>query len=1297
MRKNWLISKTLIRPPRGTGQMMSQTGRTEETEQQSKTMRKTMRKGLVVSSAIVSSLFVSGTLYPLDLPAPRRIRPDGKVRVFLDDYFTDYHKDACDFEKDGVLERVAGFGGVRDAKVEDGCLHFTAGEHNSIIYFGRWSFPGGKKDAPDENIGFGWRRRYLLASVIVRLKQSAQMSAWEMGFRGTHGSIASVPGRERWTESPVTVKGTDWQVLRFPLTFDRGKPIRALCLRIGPGISGAATMGPGPAGKSDLELDLPDDPVAKEKKSGPKNHISIDYIKVANRRTPVYYRKAVQLDAPPVFATLRINIPTEHSIYVNGQLAQYYHGFANVGVNPVVDITRHLVVGKNVIAIGSPNVCHSYAGVTRSYFELISQGIVLSERGQYVSLNTGADWEGTFEFQRGWHEPGFDDSAWKPVKAAKKASLPGGPVSYAGPLQLQPKGDPIFKLKKGIDAAIVLPKGLKTSFRLVNSFTRQEDLKGELEVEAQSDFLDAHRLRWMPEGPGVWVLQLRVQDAEQKPVFGRAIELAVVGRVKQKLVKGESATEGMTLRKLVDFDCTKKPPLRKKAYDIKIDAGAAVQLDGFEGEDETEPGKDDPDLDELEDPERVKKPVKKIPEHSLYVLNAVGGRPGESRVVERPYGTYRESGSGGWDGFGYTFSVEKLYRPHLVEVEYPDDQRRMMMVKVFSSWNRGALGNPGAYDWDWSWEQRKYSGVETGGGALPVSNAYKKLYLIFMPDGNREVNTVQVMTEFPGMRAAARRITVYEIDEVPALEVPDTRDRLFGMFVEREHLMPSTFYSGRFGGGFKMYENSYKDTLTRLRDWYDTIENLVKYLKYSGQNLYIPGYYMYTGIYLPEERGQSKSYFRKPTDHFRLMASMFEENDLYLMLGAQYMTSPEPQAKAWPTNWEIAHEGKDTVHSVTVDGRQSLYSGSAGSGAMDYQHPYVHEDIMAMIRKFVEYGRDYRSVRGVYLYTASVGFPSVPMLYRLGGPSDSALGWALNDSIFEAFEKQTETKIPIERKDPKRFLKRYQYFLERPEVLEKWVAFRSGRIHTQLVEILGIMREARPDWKLYTIPGVPGPMENAQVQRGELTYAEAMRRRGYDYALYREDGIVANFGNFVGRARGRDVPLSQQFPVYPKDSLLYYNAGPTPAHSHTLFPAEPYSARPYTAAMSHHDASVITFGKADVVLISGAEHRMRAFVKAFRLLPPGDYTTLMGDAFDKRIAVREAVTPKGHFFYVVNPGKVPLEATQALDKGGSVTELATKQVTKGKTVSFKVLPYSLRSFQLDPPDARIVSAKVSGP
>ena len=1236
------------------------------------------------------------SLYALDLPAPRLIRPDAKVRVFQDDHFTDYHQNPCDFEKDGDLERIAGFGGIKDAKVEAGCLNFTAGEHNSLIYFGRWSFPGGQKDAPDENIGFGWRRRYLVASVVVRLKQSAQMSAWEMGFRGTHGGMASAPGRERWTESPVTVKDTDWQVLRFPLVFNRGKPIRALCLRIGPGISGTATMEPGPAGKSDLELDLPDDPVAKEKKSGPKNHISIDYIKVVNRRTPVYYRKVVELDAPPVFATLRINTPTEHSIYVNGELAQYYHGFSNVGVNPVVDLTRDLVVGRNVIAVGSPNVCHSFAGVTKSYYELISQGVVLTARGQYVSLNSGVDWKGAFEPREGWHGSGFDDSDWKVVKAGKQVSLPGGPVSYAGPLQLHPRGDPIFKLKNGIDTSVLLPKGLRTSFRLVNSFTRQEDLEGELEIEARSDFLDAHRLRWKPDSPGVWVLHLQVQDAHQQPVFGRAVELAVVGRVKQKLVKGGSATEGMTLRKIVEIDCAKEPPPRKKAYDIKLDAGAAVPLDGFEGADDLEPGKDDPDLKDLEDTERVKKPVKRIPEHTLYALNAVGSRPGDSRVVEKPCGTYRESSAGAWDGFGYTFSVENLYQPHLVEVEYPDDQRRAMMAKVFCSSDKSALNNAGTREWEWVWEQRKYSGVETGGGALPVTNSFKKLYLIYFPD-SKDVSTVQLMTENSGLRAAARKITVYELDEVPALDLPDTPDRLFGMFVEREHLMPNTFCSGRFGSRFRMYENSYNDTLTRLRDWYDTIENLVKYLKYSGQNLYVPGYYMYSGIYFPEERGQSKSYFRRPTDHFRLLASMFEENDLYLMLGAQYMTSPAPQAKAWPTNWEILHEGRDTVHSVTVDGRQSLYSGSAGSGAMDYQHPCVHEDIMAMIRKFIEYGKDYRSVRGVYLYTASVGFPSVPMLYRMGGPSDSALGWALNDSIVQAFEEQTQTKMPIERKDPERFLKRYHYFLERPEVLEKWVAFRAERIHSQLVDILKTMREARPDWKLYTVPGGPAPMEGAQVQKGELTYTEAMRRRGYDFGLYRDDGIVANFGNLVRRFPNTGASPSQGLTGYAKDSLFYYNAGPTPAHSHTVFPTEPYSARPYAAAMTHRDASVITFGKADVVLISGAEHRMRSFVKAFRLLPPGDYRTLEGDAFDERAVVRETVTPKGHFFYVVNPGKEATEVTLSLDTDGTVTDLATGESLKGKDLRLNVLPYSLRSFELQPAGAKIVSVAALRP
>jgi len=1158
---------------------------------------------------IVWSLLTICLLAPdclAQLPPPAKvITPRGEAPVFEDEYFTDYHGNPCDFNTDGDFERIAEFGaGIKGRMVKRGGLSFTTSENDNHFYFGRWFHPKGRLDIPDENIGYRWPM-YGLNTLKVRLKQSLESSTWKIGYRVVRRARGNVPGQTGWLAKGRKIEGTDWQEVSIPF-FVKGRNWRTLYFE---------TVEKG-------------------------NAVRIDYVKIVNVRTPVCYRKKVLLKAKPVYAKLRTNLATEYFICVNGKQAHYYHGFFRKDPNPAVDITRYLRKGVNVLAIGSPNTWHwnpSGWKKARPIHQLVCRGIMLTQDGKYHSLSSDGEWKASFSFDESWHAAEFNDRSWERVKVGKARGIKGGPLNYITPLVTRPEGDLIFRLADGIDFSVTLPKHHRVSYVMKSSFTGEEESKGTLERKPRGSALDTHRLTYKPDRPGVWIVTLQMLDMGVEEADGRHqivwnaiakrnLEVAVAGPIKQKLVNGDSATEGMELRKIVHIDCTDESG--HKPYRVRATGGI--------------PPKD--------------------------------GKVPHSQILATPIGKYRESGNAAYGGFGYQFSVENLYRPHLIEVEYPDDKARLMMVKAFSSASRSP---------NWSWDQRWYSGVATGGGAFPPGDTFRKLYLFYWPDVKPETNQVQIITERAGLRAAVRSIRIYEIDDLPALNVPATPHRLFGMFVEREAIVTRTFASGKYDPRFKWYGTCYHDRMGRLRDWYDVTENLIKYMRFSGQNLYVPGYCMYTGIYFPETRGQSRgggAIFE--ADHFRIMAAMFEANDLYLLYGVQYMTVNQLVEKAHPTNWEVLHEGKTSMYGISADGHLSVLSGSASSGAMDFQSKEAEEDLYVMLRTFLEYGKDYRSVKGMLFHTAGIGFPSYPVIY-IGGERDSALFWGLDDPKIAEFAKATGITMPGDAGDPDRMLKRYRYLLDSPDVLEKWNRYRCRRMHSQVVSMLKMVQKERPDWKFYVNPTGPAPAEWRKCLNGEISHREANRRRGYDYALFKKKGIVNSTGGPV-RYLHESGRIEEDLPAHSASGYWYCGRWPVPAHSQAVLPVEPYAARDHVKGLMHLTPPVIACGKADVVNISGGEHRLRPFVRAYRSIPVGKYRRLRGNGLDNNLVIRAARVGGRTVFYIVNPHQYHMDATLTFSGRAKLTDLVTGREVALQEKRTKVLvsPYDLEVFSV---------------
>ncbi|AWI08128.1 alpha/beta hydrolase family protein [Ereboglobus luteus] len=192
-------------------------------------------------------------------------------------------------------------------------------------------------------------------------------------------------------------------------------------------------------------------------------------------------------------------------------------------------------------------------------------------------------------------------------------------------------------------------------------------------------------------------------------------------------------------------------------------------------------------------------------------------RGGDTRVVQKSWGAYRESGDVGYlqhmnatepSWFAYAFRVDDPDATYWMEFDYPDDARRTFVVVPRS-------GNP-----------QRYAGPATGpdcGREFSLGNRMRTMGLYFWP-----LHTdlrAMVMQPQDGMRAAVSKIRIYKLDENPApLPVAEKHGRDFIHWYEE-----GLSYAGFFGG------DSAKASAT-----YVSSENWARTMSHMGASMLLP-------------------------------------------------------------------------------------------------------------------------------------------------------------------------------------------------------------------------------------------------------------------------------------------------------------------------------------------------------------------------------------------------------------------------------------------------------------------------
>ncbi len=647
-------------------------------------------------------------------------------------------------------------------------------------------------------------------------------------------------------------------------------------------------------------------------------------------------------------------------------------------------------------------------------------------------------------------------------------------------------------------------------------------------------------------------------------------------------------------------------------------------------------------------------------------------RDGATRIVKKPYGTYRESSGAalvpGWgvDGFSYNYQIPDTKHTYLLEVTYPDDAFRSI---GFWSNDAGPIGGK---------TQRQAGQILTGG--VETGGQYRNTMSMltheafFYPTGTNIVLAIANMNS--GSRAAASRIRVYRIDgPLPAAPEGTRRGRLAGAFFEENGRWRRFFGEG----------NDANPRKHRLTENLRTMERWGEWNRFAGVNTMSPSVCAYAGVHYPSKvvSGSHVS----PENEMRMLALIAEkygnvfiphvtfhgdavfDRRMGITENGRELSFADPDVIEW------SKEGK-----TVIAWRQWSYN---------CLHPKVQAYLLAAVDEIVEMLADTKSFQGL-----SLRIPLGWQFTGITGLNNDNYGYG--DWTVAEFTKDTGIVVPGKAEDPKRFGERHA-FLTSPEHRAEWIKWRTGRIKDYYRRIREHLNAKGGNRELYF----------SWWSSGKGTMTEEMTECGLAPEAWRDEPGISFFGQQVFFGRRCFTPLWSlmlQHRLYDPDYLGmsesgrraigvysdYYEpnnhfgwekfGGADYTAFDALEPAGFYERQSYAVPLAMIDAGVFFSGGNGWIF--GTPAKTRGFMREFLALPSERFTSVPNVPQDP-VVVRERLTKEGRFVYFVNGSDVPVDVSFNLKGRGKLVAAADGAEVPSR--SFTLEPFGLRSFLVKKP------------
>lgn len=640
---------------------------------------------------------------------------------------------------------------------------------------------------------------------------------------------------------------------------------------------------------------------------------------------------------------------------------------------------------------------------------------------------------------------------------------------------------------------------------------------------------------------------------------------------------------------------------------------------------------------------------------------------GGTRVVDKPFGAYRESGGTGWlkhmnatdpEWFAYTLTVPEIQVPYIIEVDYPDDALRTFCIAVRE-------GVPGAYP--------SAGGVDSG-GEWELSNRMLTHSLIYWPRST-DLRLV-LMPALDGRRAAAAKIRVYRIDgDLPLLAQPRQGGRHFANWYEE-----GSNFRGVFGGS-KIRGPQAADDLTLADRWARTMRHM------GADTLWMTSVVYQFGLYPSSHNVEFNTPFSDD-----LVGKVLLACERY---GMGFIGEFHPEARE--LNWPVNADPEDR-HRAT--NRNGMFRTRNNEPLYNPLWPANREWLLGMIGEFVDRYAESPALRGVCLRT---------MTWTNSGLSNfHNLDWGYDDYTIGRFVEDTGTRIPVAADDPERFRKRYDWLLANAR--DAWLDWRCDQIAELYRQAVARVRQARPDLVVITGISLEDDPREGGLDPAKLAAIDGLvlldSRLSYGRRSADEIVIQANRDLLLDPAQ-----LRQAMPDQDRRAAFLYGAGYFEATGEVLlpedlgFPAETprtwMSGVVNPAGRHALERWAVTLAETDTGLLADGGNAytigqpvLREFLADYRALPdlPFEPHKEARDpvAVWSRPIKGEADTADGLYFYAVNRERYPVGVTIALSRAPEVTRLSSGQVlpVAGGQLVLQLQPYELQAFRA-PADAAI--------
>jgi hypothetical protein len=631
---------------------------------------------------------------------------------------------------------------------------------------------------------------------------------------------------------------------------------------------------------------------------------------------------------------------------------------------------------------------------------------------------------------------------------------------------------------------------------------------------------------------------------------------------------------------------------------------------------------------------------------------------GETRVVRKPFGAYRESGEVGWlqhmdstnpSWFAYSFKVPEGQQPYYFEVDYPDDQQRTFCLAVREA-------SPGAYP--------TTAGADTG-GEYALSNSMQTQGILHWARGT-DLRLVCI-TPTSGYRAAAARIRLYRLpDGLPKLPAPAGRG--FGNWYEE---------GGSMQGIYAAPSHSLAGSAVAADRWAQSVAFM------GGDTLiYTMAIYQF-GLY-PSRYNVSFCSESSPD----VVGAIVLASEKY---GLKFFGEFHPDARelGWPLNADPAGSHR----AMHRDGRTSNRTSEPKYNPL---WPANREWYSGMITEFAERYKDSPAFQGVSLRLMKWFNPGLNNFH--------SADWGYDDYTVGLFSKETGVAVPeTDAADADRYRQRHAWL--KAHAWQEWLDWRCAKITGLHAEVAGKLRSMRPDLQLL-INGSFGDLD--------------LREAGIDpAALAKIPGVKLIGGCSYGR-RGKSVPqniairdglvgpgeLTELCPpdgsgaflfgagyfeatgvVVPPEQLGFDSETKRGWISGVVNPAGRNYLERYALALAEADALFLADGGNAYTL---GQPLLREFLEEYRALPELPFTPRK-DARDpvavwSRLIEGAKDSPDGLYFYAVNREGYPVTVKVAFDGDGPVRRLATGDEEKldNNVLTVALPPFGLLTYRAAP-------------